>query len=59
MHAKELHFGLGTDNIVKNIEVIWPSGIVEIFKDIPANQTIFIEEGIALHQNTFLRMKKL
>ncbi|MBC8395364.1 MAG: CRTAC1 family protein [Candidatus Marinimicrobia bacterium] len=60
VHAKEFHFGLGTDDLVKNIEVIWPNGTVETFNDIPANQTIFIEEGNTLYQNTlFLNNKKL
>jgi enediyne biosynthesis protein E4 len=40
-----LHFGLGTCNTV-NIEVVWPSGLREVFKQISANQLVTLKEGI-------------
>jgi enediyne biosynthesis protein E4 len=39
-----LHFGLGTASTVE-IEVFWPNGSVESFKDIAADQLVTIEEG--------------
>ena len=40
-----LHFGLGTSNSVE-IDVYWPSGLHETFKQIPANQLVTIKEGV-------------
>ena len=40
-----LHFGLGSVRKADEIEVRWPSGLVEVFRDVEANQRILIEEG--------------
>ena len=40
-----LHFGLGTSQIVDLIEVLWPSGQVDRFPSVPANQALVVEEG--------------
>ncbi|MCG8603930.1 FG-GAP-like repeat-containing protein [bacterium] len=40
-----IHFGLGEAELVQNIKVEWPSGIQQEFHDIPANQTITINEN--------------
>ena len=39
-----LHFGLGTEKSAE-IEVHWPSGALERFRGIPANQLVVIKEG--------------
>jgi enediyne biosynthesis protein E4 len=39
-----LHFGLGSANKVDVIELSWPSGIKESFRDLPANQLMVIQE---------------
>jgi hypothetical protein len=39
-----LHFGLGTIQTV-DIDVFWPSGLHENFKQIPANQLVTLKEG--------------
>jgi len=39
-----LHFGLGSANKVDVIELSWPSGIKESFRDLPANQLVVIQE---------------
>lgn len=39
-----LHFGLGTSDKVSEIAVYWPSGNKQILRDVPANQTLLIEE---------------
>ncbi len=44
-HAKELYFGLGKSKIIDNIEVKWPSGLKQTFKEISPNQTVYILEG--------------
>ncbi len=38
------HFGLGLNQKVDLVEVRWPSGIVQTFTDIPADQRITIDE---------------
>ena len=40
-----LHFGLGRAKAVDLVEVTWPSGAKESFRNIQANQLITIEEG--------------
>jgi enediyne biosynthesis protein E4 len=39
-----LHFGLGTSTSV-DLDVYWPNGLHESFKQIPANQLITLKEG--------------
>jgi hypothetical protein len=40
-----LHFGLGHAKQVDSIEVRWPSGLVEQFQNVEANQLVHIQEG--------------
>ena len=40
-----LHFGLGNSTLA-DIDVYWPSGLHETFKQIPANRLITIQEGV-------------
>jgi len=40
-----LHFGLGSSTLA-DIDVYWPSGLHETFKQIPANRLITIKEGV-------------
>ncbi len=40
-----LHFGLGDKNMVDRIEIIWPSGKVQILENIKAGQFITIKES--------------
>ncbi len=44
-NAKELHFGLGKADKVDLLEIRWPSGITQTFKNVRPNQTILIVEG--------------
>jgi hypothetical protein len=39
-----LHFGLGSAARVESVEVAWPSGLKETFRDLPANRFIVITE---------------
>ena len=40
-----VHFGLGSNKVVKDIEVRWPSGTKQILHDVPADKVITITEG--------------
>ena len=39
-----LHFGLGEATSVDEVRVRWPSGIVQILRDAPADQVLFVSE---------------
>ena len=41
---KRLHFGMGEDMTVKEIEIVWPRGAVQRLTDIPTNQILSITE---------------
>ena len=40
-----LHFGLGQAKQADAIEVRWPSGLVERFQNVEANQLVYVQEG--------------
>jgi hypothetical protein len=40
-----LHFGLGSANAV-DLDVYWPSGLHESFKEVRANQLVTLKEGV-------------
>jgi len=40
-----LHFGLGKETVISEIEVRWPSGLVQNFQRIPADALYQIDEG--------------
>jgi len=40
-----LHFGLGRDATISKIEIQWPSGLRQEFRDVPADAVYEIEEG--------------
>ncbi|RMG54016.1 MAG: CRTAC1 family protein [Acidobacteria bacterium] len=39
------HFGLGDATVVDELEIRWPSGVVQRLRNIPADQTITVEEA--------------
>jgi hypothetical protein len=39
------HFGLGEYDVIDEVVVTWPSGAVDVFTDVNANQTLSIVEG--------------
>jgi hypothetical protein len=39
-----LHFGLGAAKIIRQIEVVWPSGTRQVLKDVAVNQILVVEE---------------
>jgi hypothetical protein len=46
-----LHFGLGSDAMMKNIQIQWPSGLKDELKNVPADAIYTIVEGQGI-QNT-------
>ncbi|MBK6892065.1 MAG: VCBS repeat-containing protein [Flavobacteriales bacterium] len=46
-----LPFGLGAETIVPTVTVRWPSGLVETFNDLNADQTITVVEGTCVSPN--------
>jgi len=43
--AGPLHFGLGAAKSVDEVEIRWPSGIVQTLRNIPSNQLLRIQES--------------
>ena len=41
---KRVHFGLGSDRSIKELEIRWPSGAVQRLKDVETNQLLKVEE---------------
>lgn len=48
---KRVHFGLGADETVKQIEIRWPSGIMQQLSEIKGNQILKVTEPEALPKN--------
>ena len=44
-HDKRVHFGLGQEREVKLIEIRWPSGILQTWKNVPVNQIFAAKEA--------------
>ena len=43
---RRVHFGLGAEKAVKNVEIRWPSGIVQTLGPIPVDQIAKVEEPV-------------
>jgi hypothetical protein len=41
---KRVHFGLGHDNVIEEIRITWPSGIVQQIENVTADQIIEVTE---------------
>jgi hypothetical protein len=41
---KRAHFGLGADIVAKSVEIRWPSGVVQILKDVHSDKVLTVEE---------------
>jgi enediyne biosynthesis protein E4 len=44
---KRVHFGLGTDDSIKSIEIRWPSGIMQKLENVKPNQILTVTEPAA------------
>ena len=43
---RRVHFGLGSERVIASLEVRWPSGAVQVLKDITADRILTIEEPL-------------
>jgi hypothetical protein len=41
---QRVHFGLGKETVIKSIELRWPSGIVQVLKEVQADQHLRVDE---------------
>jgi hypothetical protein len=41
---KRVHFGLGAETVAQSLEIRWPSGIVQILRQVSADQVLQIDE---------------
>lgn len=46
-HTKEVFFGLGNAEGIARAKIRWPSGLTQVFENLPAHHRIEIEEGTA------------
>jgi len=42
-HDARLHFGLGTNDKIDSVEVVWPDGGRQVMKDLPVDRVVTIE----------------
>ncbi len=42
------HFGLGTHSKIDELEIIWPSGLKDIYKNLSVDQVITVKEGLSI-----------
>ena len=42
---KRAHFGLGTDTMVRSIEIVWPSGIHQRLTNIAGDRVVRVDEA--------------
>jgi len=40
----DVHFGLGDATVVDQLEILWPSGQLDILYDVPVDQTLYLRE---------------
>jgi len=49
-----VHFGMGNVPTADRLEILWPSGVVDVLRDITANQIVTVREGEGIvSQNEF------
>jgi tetratricopeptide (TPR) repeat protein/peroxiredoxin len=47
-HSKDVFLGLGAAKGPVRLSILWPSGLVQEFRDLPINHRIWVEEGSSL-----------
>jgi enediyne biosynthesis protein E4 len=45
------HFGLGTETTAQGVEIRWPSGIVQVLRNVPADQILPVDEPTVITAN--------
>jgi hypothetical protein len=56
-HDPRLYFGLGARTVAEKIEIRWPSGDLETFKTVAADQILTIREGDGILPYQFPRFR--
>ena len=44
-NALEIHFGFGDATVINNLEITWPSGVIDKLEAVGVNQTLTVVEG--------------
>jgi hypothetical protein len=47
MSTLNSHFGLGTDSVITNLTIRWPSGLVTSIDDVPVDSVLTVVEGVS------------
>lgn len=42
------HFGLGQDSLIDRVTISWPSGVVDVYENLPVDTTLTVLEGSTL-----------
>jgi hypothetical protein len=45
---KRVHFGLGSSNLIQQVEIHWPSGIKQLLMNVKADQVLSVTEPRAV-----------
>ena len=53
MSSLNAHFGLGTSTVINQVIIKWPSGIVDTYNNVTANQPLSAVEGATLGIDAF------
>ena len=53
MSSLNAHFGLGTSTVINQVIIKWPSGIVDTYNNVTANQPLHVVEGATLGIDAF------
>ena len=43
-----VHFGLGTEAIASTVEIVWPSGIVQVLENVAADRVLQVTEPVSI-----------
>jgi hypothetical protein len=46
MSSMITHFGVGSDEVIDELRILWPSGIINVLNDVPVNAMIEVVEGV-------------
>ncbi|HUA16268.1 MAG TPA: CRTAC1 family protein [Verrucomicrobiae bacterium] len=58
-HDLRVHFGLGASTKIDSVEIHWPSGVVEVLKDLAADEFYAVLEGKGLVPPIAVRPKSI
>ena len=57
-HDLRVHFGLGTSTKIGSVEIHWPSGVVDVLKDLAADQFYSVLEGKGIVPSEAIRPRR-